>query len=84
MVKGVPKKTKTGELSILPTHIELLAPCLHPIPAFHGLKDTVSFKVRLGTWFLMSGYQESRYRKRYLDLMINDPMRQRLDRKSVV
>ena len=36
-------KTKKGELSIQPSHVELLSPCLHMLPHLHfGLKDKVS------------------------------------------
>ena len=66
-MKGIPKKTKVGELSIIPTEIQLLAPCYHSIPAYHGLKDI-----------------ESRYRKRYLDLMINESVRERFLLRSKV
>lgn len=66
-MRGIPKKSNTGELSIVPSEIRLLAPCFHSIPAYHGLKDT-----------------ESRYRKRYLDLMINDPVRNRFILRSKV
>lgn len=42
-VKGHPGKTKKGELSIIPQSMQLLAPCLHQLPALHyGLKDKVS------------------------------------------
>lgn len=59
-VVGHPAKTKKGELSIVPTDLQLLAPCLHMLPALHyGVKD-----------------QELRYRQRFLDLMINEPNRQ--------
>jgi len=52
-------KSKAGELSIIPTQIKLLSPCLHMLPkAETGLKD-----------------QETRYRQRYLDLMMNDNVR---------
>jgi len=55
-VIGHPGKTKKGELSIIPTEIQLLAPCLHMLPALHfGVKD-----------------QALRYRQRFLDLMINE------------
>ena len=48
-------KTKKGELSIVPTTVTLLAPCLHMLPHLHfGLKD-----------------KETRYRQRYLDLILN-------------
>lgn len=58
-VVGHPGKTKKGELSIVPTEIKLLAPCLHMLPALHyGVKD-----------------QELRYRQRFLDLMINEQNR---------
>ncbi|GFQ75114.1 lysine--tRNA ligase [Trichonephila clavata] len=60
--KGYPGKTKMGELSIIPTHIEILAPCLHMLPHLHyGLKD-----------------KETRFRQRYLDLILNDFARDRL------
>src|SRR3989338_9228618 len=48
-------KTKTGEVTIAVSAIQLLAKCLRPLPEkFHGLKD-----------------QEIRYRQRYLDLIVN-------------
>ena len=35
-------KTKKGELSILPSNVTLLSPCLHMLPHLHfGLKDKV-------------------------------------------
>ena len=54
-VIGQPGKTKRGELSIAPGEIFLLSPCLHMLPEAH-----VGFKE-----------QEARYRKRYLDLIMN-------------
>jgi lysyl-tRNA synthetase class 2 len=58
-VVGTPGKTKKGELSIFPTAITILTPCLHMLPKGHfGLKD-----------------QETRYRQRYLDLICNDEVR---------
>jgi len=57
--KGKPGRSKTGELSILPTEVKLLSPCLHMLPNLHfGLKD-----------------QETRYRMRYLDLIMNNRTR---------
>jgi len=54
-VVGNPGRTKKGELSVIPTELVLLAPCLHMLPHLHyGLKD-----------------KETRYRQRYLDLIIN-------------
>lgn len=58
-VEGVLFKTKTNELSIKATSIELLTKSLHPLPdKFHGLAD-----------------QEMRYRQRYVDLIVNEETR---------
>ena len=58
-VRGYPGKSKRGELSIFPVHMEVLSPCLRmPPSAKVGLKD-----------------KETRFRQRYLDLMINDKAR---------
>ncbi|MFC5530052.1 lysine--tRNA ligase [Cohnella yongneupensis] len=54
-VKGVVFKTKTGELSVKASDIEVLTKSLLPLPdKFHGLKDV-----------------ETRYRQRYVDLIVN-------------
>ena len=34
-VKGNPGKTKKGELSIIPSAMEVLTPCLHMLPKLH-------------------------------------------------
>lgn len=53
---GFAAKTKKGELSIIPSDMKILAPCLHMLPkAQSGLKD-----------------KETRFRQRYLDLIMND------------
>ncbi|XP_063838602.1 lysine--tRNA ligase isoform X1 [Ostrinia nubilalis] len=57
---GHPGKTKKGELSIIPKKIQLLAPCLHMLPHLH-------FGLK---------DKETRFRKRYLDLILNDKVRQ--------
>jgi lysyl-tRNA synthetase, class II len=59
-VKGTPSRTKKGELSIAPSEMTLLAPNLHQLPSAH-------FGLK---------DQETRYRKRYLDLVMNDDTRQ--------
>ncbi len=52
--------TKTGELTVHATSIQLLTKSLRPLPdKFHGLTD-----------------QEIRYRKRYVDLIANEETRQ--------
>ncbi|CEH13697.1 lysine-trna ligase [Ceraceosorus bombacis] len=64
-VKGFPGKTKTGELSIFPTEIQLLAPNLRMLPkAPAGSSGRGGFTD-----------QEQRYRKRYLDLIMNPHVR---------
>uniref|UniRef100_H2Z669 Lysine--tRNA ligase n=1 Tax=Ciona savignyi TaxID=51511 RepID=H2Z669_CIOSA len=81
-VVGHPAKTKKGELSIVPTSIEILSPCLHMLPHLHfGLKDKVelSLLVALTLYFFVTPIyihqQETRYRQRYLDLIINEQTR---------
>ncbi|XP_046364645.2 lysine--tRNA ligase-like isoform X1 [Haliotis rufescens] len=60
-VRGRPGKTKKGELSIVPSEITLLSPCLHQLPhLYYGVKD-----------------KETRFRQRYLDLIINEPVRRK-------
>ncbi|WP_107794417.1 lysine--tRNA ligase [Nitrosomonas aestuarii] len=57
--EGVLFKTKTGELSIRVTGLQLLTKSLRPLPEkFHGLTD-----------------QEQKYRQRYLDLITNEEAR---------
>ena len=57
-VKGMPGKTKRGELSIYPSSMQILTPCLHMLPGFSGLKDV-----------------ETRFRMRFLDLIMNNEVR---------
>jgi lysyl-tRNA synthetase class 2 len=52
-------KSKNGELSIYPSKIQMLSPCLHMIPTgYQGLAS-----------------QDTRYRQRYLDLILNPDTR---------
>ena len=52
-------RTRTGELTILADHVQLLSKSLRPLPEkWHGLTDV-----------------ETRYRQRYLDLIVNDPVK---------
>lgn len=58
-VKGTLFKTKTNELTIRASEVQLLTKALRPLPdKFHGLSD-----------------QEMRYRQRYLDLISNEESR---------
>ncbi|TPX35288.1 lysine---tRNA ligase [Synchytrium microbalum] len=67
-VRGYPGKSKKGELSIFPKEVTLLAPCLHNLPKAH-------FGFR---------DQESRYRMRYLDLIMNNEVRDKFIARSKV
>ena len=53
-------KSKKGELSVMPTKFVLLAPCLHMLPHLH-----YGLKDK-----------ETRFRQRYLDLILNEDVRQ--------
>ncbi|KAJ2115953.1 lysyl-tRNA synthetase, partial [Coemansia sp. RSA 921] len=67
-VRGFPCVSKSGELSISPRDITLLAPCLHSLPNEHyGLRD-----------------QETRYRQRYLDLIMNTTVRNKFITRSKI
>ena len=58
-VHGKLFRTKTGELSVRASQVELITKSLRPLPdKYHGLTD-----------------QESRYRQRYLDLLMNEETR---------
>ncbi|OCF38143.1 lysine-tRNA ligase [Kwoniella heveanensis CBS 569] len=57
-VTGLPTRTKTGELSLTISSIQLLSPCLQQLPGREGVVDL-----------------ETRYRKRYLDLIMNQTSR---------
>ncbi|XP_076283238.1 lysyl-tRNA synthetase isoform X2 [Lasioglossum baleicum] len=58
-VIGHPGKTKKGEFSIMPHSITLLSPCLHMLP---------------NLYFGLKD-KETRFRQRYLDLILNDKVR---------
>ena len=58
-VVGFPGKSKKGELSIFPTQIKLLSACLHMLPKVEGGLKE----------------QETRYRQRYLDMIVNGNVR---------
>ncbi|XP_030975544.1 lysine--tRNA ligase-like [Quercus lobata] len=87
-VKGFPGKTKRGELSIFPRSFIVLFHCLHMIarqkPEAGSVSDNANLKKEeawvpgrarnLETYILKD--QETRYRQRYLDLMLNMEVRQ--------
>lgn len=63
-----PAKGGEGELSIFAKDVQLLTPCLHMLPTEH-----FGFKD-----------QEARYRKRFLDLIVNDNVRDRFKVRSKI
>lgn len=66
--QGTLFKTKTGELSIRVTDLQLLTKSLRPLPEkFHGLAD-----------------QEQKYRQRYLDLITNEDARKVFTARSKI
>lgn len=67
-VTGYPGKSKKGELSIFPTDLQLLSPCLHMLPTGRsGLKN-----------------QEVRYRQRYLDLILSNDTRRVFETRAAI
>lgn len=67
-VHGQPCRTKAGELSIRPVEIIILTPCLKQMPGMH-----YGLKDK-----------ETRFRQRYLDLMMNDWVRQKFVTKTKI
>lgn len=66
--RGHPGKTKKGELSVMPVEMTLLTPCLRMLPALH-----YGLKDK-----------ETRFRQRYLDLILNESTRQKFVVRSQV
>ncbi|KAB7506103.1 Elongation factor P--(R)-beta-lysine ligase [Armadillidium nasatum] len=58
-VNGIPKRTPAGELSVLVSEIRVLTPCLRLMPS---------------AWDKVKN-QETKYRRRYLDLLFNEESR---------
>jgi lysyl-tRNA synthetase class 2 len=67
-VRGFVGRSRTGELSIFPRETKLLSTCWHMLP-----KDFTGLKD-----------QEVRYRKRYLDLIMNEPIRKTFEVRSKI
>lgn len=66
--RGTLFRTKTGELSVRVSQIEMVSKCLRPLPEkWHGLSDI-----------------ETRYRQRYVDLMVNPESRETFRVRSQV
>jgi len=63
-VTGYPGKSKNGQLSIFPKSMILLSPCLHMLPFSKGESCQGGIT-----------NVETRFRQRYLDLIVNDEIR---------
>jgi len=67
-IEGYVFKTRTGEISVHATKIELLSKSLLPLPEkWHGLKDT-----------------DTRYRQRYVDLICNPDVKDTFVKRSQI
>lgn len=63
---GVVTKTKTGQVSVMPTEIRLLTKSIRPLPSkWQGFSD-----------------KEARYRRRYLDMTMDTSIRERFERRA--
>ncbi|KAL5276272.1 KARS family protein [Megaselia abdita] len=67
-INGVPGKTKKGELSIIPKEMTLLSPCLHMLPHLH-------FGLK---------DKETRFRQRYLDLILSNKVRETFQNRAKI
>jgi lysyl-tRNA synthetase class 2 len=73
---GFPGKSRRGELSLFPTKIVLLSPCLHMLPFAKGGSEGG------GAGGITN--VETRYRQRYLDLIVNESVRRTFEIRSSI
>ena len=66
--KGIVVRTRRGELSIAPTGVRLLSKSVRPLPEK----------------FHGLSDKETRYRQRYVDLIVNDDMRETFRKRSLI
>ena len=90
-VRGYPGKSKKGELSIFPTEMILLSPCLHMLPFAKGGSSKDDDKNKEGdsndkekTSAVGLTDPEKRYRQRYLDLIVNQDSRKTFEIRAKV
>ncbi|KAJ8751089.1 hypothetical protein K2173_016270 [Erythroxylum novogranatense] len=89
-ITGFPGKTKRGELSIFPTSFVVLSHCLHMMPR---QKASPVSDNKIEAWLpgctrnpetYVLRDQETRYRQRYLDLLLNLEVRQIFKTRSKI
>ena len=69
-VEGVPGRTKTGELSVRPDRIISLSYCMHMLPKAEEGKIVMN--------------KDTRYRQRYLDLIMNNPVKKIFKTRNMI
>jgi lysyl-tRNA synthetase class 2 len=78
-ISGYPGKSNRGELSVFPQKFVVLSPCLHMMPRQKSEGSAVPTPWSPGMGRNIEKYvlrdQETRYRQRYLDLMVNHEVR---------
>ncbi|KAL6861696.1 hypothetical protein ACP4OV_017396 [Aristida adscensionis] len=85
---GYPGKSNKGELSVFPQRFMVLSPCLHMMPRQKVQGSSVPAPWTPGMGRNIENYvlrdQETRYRQRYLDLMVNHEVRHIFKTRSKV
>lgn len=85
---GYPGKSNRGELSVFPRKFVVLSPCLHMMPRQKSEGSAVPTPWTPGMGRNIEKYvlrdQETRYRQRYLDLMVNHEVRHIFKTRSKV
>ena len=67
-VQGKVGKTQAGEISVFASDFQIITKTLHPLP---------------DKWYGLKDIEE-RYRKRYLDMLLNPEVRKRLEARSLI
>ncbi|XP_054804919.1 lysine--tRNA ligase, cytoplasmic [Prosopis cineraria] len=92
-ITGFPGKSKKGELSIFPKTFILLSHCLHMMPRQKSAAAADNANVKKHVWtpgsprnpeaYILKD-QETRYRLRHLDLMLNNEVREIFKTRSKI
>ncbi|KAL5218483.1 hypothetical protein ABZP36_019167 [Zizania latifolia] len=87
-ISGYPGKSNRGELSVFPRKFVVLSPCLHMMPRQKSEGSAIPTPWAPGMGRNIEKYvlrdQETRYRQRYLDLMVNHEVRHIFKTRSKV